>query len=130
MPYSQKDRLSRVATRLKRQENQYVRIERAGELGPQVYAAVQLVNQIDLSPEIMIARIEIYRFAFDASQYKVYDAGDVNGQVTVPQVSDIIIQSITGYEFRVVPMTANDPPYKYITSNNTRMLVHAEKVRM
>jgi hypothetical protein len=130
MPYSQKDRLSRVATRLKRQENQYVRIERANELGPQVYAAVQLVNQIDLSPEIMIARIEIYRFAFDASQYKVYDAGDVNGQVTVPQVSDIIIQSITGYEFRVVPMTANDPPYKYITSNNTRMLVHAEKVRM
>jgi hypothetical protein len=130
MPYSQKDRLSRVATRLKRQENQYVRIERAGELGPQVYAAVQLVNQIDFSPEMMIARIEIYRFAFDASQYKVYDAGDVNGQVTVPQVSDIIIQSITGYEFRVVPMTANDPPYKYITSNNTRMLVHAEKVRM
>lgn len=123
MPYSFQNRLARNSVRMKAINTEVVSYSglRSGITVVVVISASPILGEAEeIDPGISILRIEIQDWGVD-----ITDLGTVIG---LPQIGDEIIRA-SGDRFGVCSLMGDEPPFKFVMSTRTRLLIHTKRTK-
>lgn len=121
MPYDFQSRLRHAGDRFK-DMGESMTLRRDGEADAEVTCFPILMKGEEVIPGVAVTRLEFQDWGIDAADY------DFGGGATAPQHGDEL-ERANGDVFRVVSMGSDEPPFQFVDSNRTRLLVHTERTR-